>query len=356
MKSMRRAGQNQMSGKNNLLRGLKQFQLLDDAWKKLTPLLSCDYRAGPFIVRLIFVNSILANKIMPALAHLICHEVDTLTPQLTIGIWDTETDHRKLPALDWQLICRNGYHGYSDNTVFLHYFDHIQAISALNLAENKAYYVVNKVDALPWWVSGSPLQIIFHAWLRANHFQLTHTAAIGNHRGAILLSGKGGSGKSTTVLSCLREGLHYIGEDYCVLGNNTTPTVYSIYQSAKWTLSTRHIFPDYENHIMNLDVANTEKALVYIADLFPEKIKLSLPIRAVIFLTVGTQSKPVIKKHSLQASLKELMMSTIIQLPFYHAKTIDILKKTLSTVMHYEMTLGLDINANVQVLRDILTL
>src|SRR5690606_10227789 len=113
--------------------------------------------------------------------------------------------------------------------------------------------------------------------LKEHGMQLTHTGAISNGKTAVLLSGKGGSGKSTTTLACLTEGLYYLGEDYSILAPG--PEVFSIYNSAKWRPHTRTLFPHYESFIENPSTANTEKALVYYTDFFPKQIQTSAPIQ-----------------------------------------------------------------------------
>ncbi|MDF2940839.1 MAG: hypothetical protein K0R66_1481, partial [Gammaproteobacteria bacterium] len=194
-----------------------------------------------------------------------------------------------------------------------------------------------------------------HAWLRHRGMHLTHTAAVGNDQAAVLLSGKGGSGKSTTTLACLTEGLHYLGEDYCILEPGEQAKVHSVYQTAKWKPHTRNLFPDYEQFIANPDTANTQKALVYYQDFFPMQLKKTLPIKASISLKVGSSKIPVIEKYEPQLALKNLMMSTLMQLPLYHSNSMSILKDIVAGIDHYHLSLGQDMKANVSIIKAILS-
>jgi hypothetical protein len=332
---------------------LEQFQSLDKAWAHFKNIQSSYYQLGPFTVCINFVNERLASKLTQAFNHLKIGPV--CDPDLSICLWDSSVAERKLPVLDWNLINRNGYQGYYDQHIYLHYFEHINALSMLNTDQNKAYYAVRDIESLPWWVSGSPLQVILHAWLRHHGMHLTHTAAVGNDQAAVLLSGKGGSGKSTTTLACLTEGLHYLGEDYCILEPGKQPRVHSVYQTAKWEPQTRRLFPHYEHCIMNADTADTEKALVYYQDIFPSQIKTSLPIRAVISLKVGTETAPQVQKYEPRLALKDLMMSTLMQLPLYHSDSMSILKDIVASVPQYHLSLGRDVKANVKIIKKILS-
>jgi hypothetical protein len=332
---------------------LQQYESLDKAWAHFKSIQSSYYQLGPFSVCINFVNERLAAKLTRAFNHLKIAPVSKA--DLSICLWDGSVIEGKLPSLDWDLINQNGYHGYYESPVYLHYFSHIHALSVLNTDQNKAYYAVRDLESLPWWVSGSPLQVILHAWLRHRGMHLTHTAAVGNEQAAVLLSGKGGSGKSTTTLACLTEGLHYLGEDYCILEPGEQPKVHSVYQTAKWELQTRRLFPHYEHCIVNADTANTEKALVYYQDIFPTQIKSSLPIRAIISLKVGTETAPQLQKHEPRLALKDLMMSTLIQLPLYHSDSMSILKDIVASVPQYQLSLGRDVKANVKIIKEMLT-
>lgn len=338
---------------NPTLTTLEQFNRFHVVWHSLKKQQSYYYQLGSLVFCLVFTEALLAKKIIPALAHLRIDRVAKV--DFTIGLWETSILPGALPEIDWQLLNRNGYRGYHAHAIYLHYFDAIDAVSVINLQDNIAYYVVRDADALPWWVGGSPLQVILNVWLQKQGLQLTHAAAVGNDQYAVLLMGKGGSGKSTTTLTCLRDGLQYLGEDYCVLAADPKPMVYSIYQSAKWDRGTRHYFPEYERFIQNPHVADTEKALVYYQDFFSAQIKQALPIKAVVSLVVGDVDLPILQPSSRQDAVKNLMMSTLKQLPFSYSKTMRILHKLILSLDCYELILGKNLMANSACIKRILS-
>ena len=63
---------------------------------------------------------------------------------------------------------------------------------------------------------------------RDKGYQLVHAAAVGSEAGAVLISGKGGLGKSTTALSCLGKGLTYVGDSHVVVQLDPFPRVHSL--------------------------------------------------------------------------------------------------------------------------------
>lgn len=331
---------------------LRQFQLLDEVWDSFSSQISHFYQIGPLVLELNFASATLADKLSKAFDHLKVSK--SSHSDLIIRLWDTKEDDRPLPPLNWDLIHCLGYRGAYATPLYLHYFEEIEALSVLHVEAGRGYYIVRDGEALPWWASGSPLQVILHAWLRERGMQLTHAAAIANDQCGVLLTGKGGSGKSTTTLSCLREGLFYLSEDYCIIAPEDSPTVFSVYQSAKWQRHTRKLFPEYDFGIQNPGQAEREKALLYYGDLFPNQLKKEAPIRATISLTVGENALPILVRQGSSEASRDLMLSTLRQLPFHQKPTMQILHSLIQRVEHFHLSLGSDLKANVAAIRDIL--
>jgi hypothetical protein len=315
---------------------------LDLAWNGFRETIDCSIQAGPFTIRISSTDAAFAQKLTRAFAHL-PHSL--ASPDLTVRIWSGP----KLPSLDWALIKVNGYRGYARDPIYFHYFENIHCLSAVDTERNIAYFIVRDQEALPWWVNGSPLQVILHVWFREKGMQLTHCASIGNANTSVLLSGKGGSGKSTTVLACLKEGLNTLGEDYILLSNTLA---YSVYQTAKWKQLTRAFFPQYEKHISNPDTADQEKALVYYRDLFPSQIHLSSPVHAIVSLSIGLASE--IQESDPKTSLQSLLLSTAMQLPHPDPRIASSLQEFTASMNHYHLVLGPDLKKNVSLIKEVL--
>jgi len=178
--------------------------------------------------------------------------------------------------------------------------------------------------------------------------QLTHCGALHAGKSTILLAGKGGSGKSTTILSCLREGFDTLGEDYVLLGPDRA---YAVYQTAKWTPQTSHLFPEYKPYIVNPTFADHEKALIFYRDLFPSQIAFSSPVHAIVSLRIG--SSPHLEEGSVRSSLQSLLLSTAMQLPHPDPRTTSLLSKFAKKVSHYQLTLGPNLKENVALVREL---
>ncbi len=83
----------------------------------------------------------------------------------------------------------------------------------------------------------TPLREVLAAAMRPHGLMGLHAAAVGNEHGGALLAGAGGAGKSTTALACALAGMHFAGEDFCLVrsapGPEDAPVAFSLYASAK---------------------------------------------------------------------------------------------------------------------------
>lgn len=326
----------------------KSFEQLSEAYSRLSVLHTFSFQVGPYVIRLEFVSRSLVEKIERAFLHL--EVASSFPPDLTLCLWDAE--ETKLTYGSWSQVVSFDYLEQAVPPHYFHYFPAAQAMSFIDLQEGKAHYIIRDAAQLPWWVSGSPLQAILHLFFRQKGIQLTHTAAIGTETSCLLLTGKGGSGKSTTTLSCLQEGLFSLGEDYCLLDPRHL-TCYSLYQSAKWKPATRKLVPGFDSYIANPEHADREKALAFYRDFFPHQMKKTAPIQAIVSLQIEERRQPLLRPYNPIAGLRDLMMSTLL-LPFYHTSTLRILSDLTHRLPHHQLLLSQDLKANVQILKELL--
>ncbi len=119
--------------------------------------------------------------------------------------------------------------------------------------------------------------------------QLIHAAAVGTEAGAVLITGRSGSGKSTTSLAALRGGLYYLGDDYVVVGLEPEPTVYSLYSTAKLNADQVGNLPEFATHVSNEHALDEEKAVMFLQDVAAQQIRTELPLRAILVPRIQDQ-------------------------------------------------------------------
>ncbi|MBW4576544.1 MAG: hypothetical protein KME08_14815 [Aphanothece sp. CMT-3BRIN-NPC111] len=323
------------------------------------------YNIGSYTICLSFAGTGLVSQLTPAFAHL--ETMPTETPALTVCLWDSASTGIKLPLLvsslislvrsRWQehLDIRGEIKGYNSDR-FRTVFQWPATLSVLDLQQNLAIYWVDAAAELPYFERGSPLRTILNWWLENRDRQCVHAGAVGTPTGGVLLAGKGGSGKSTSALACLKSELLYASDDYCLVASDPIPYVYSLYNTAKLKGATDlERFPLLANKFNNLDRLEEEKAMIFLAEHFPEKVVAGFPIKAVLVPRVTGKKDTILQRASAGAALAALAPSTIFQLPSAGKQTFQMLAKLVKAVDCYYLNLGTDIGQIPQIISQLLT-
>jgi hypothetical protein len=296
-----------------------------------------------FIIKLWFANETLVEVIVPALVHLEVEHAEKV--DLTICLWDSQSTQSPIVAPPWphpyytdrgEIIHANNQRVYSLMDL------HTRALNVLDKEQNIAFYWTQELADLPWWASGSPLQYIIHWWSFGRGYQLTHAAGVGLNDKAVLLTGKGGSGKSTTTIACLQAGFNYFSEDYCLLQESSHPKIHSVYNSAKVTQQTLDFFPELIPYIANKNRQPAEKALIFQQQIYPDRIRQSAKLQAILVPSVKKVNHSWLEPIAIDEVLTALTVTTMWQLIRSSVATFNRLKAIAKVLPAYRLHLGSD--------------
>jgi len=305
---------------NNAVNFFNQAQHIFAQAKQQAGMIEHTFRIANQPVCFQFAADALIPKIAPAFEHLRTDPVDH--PALTICLWDSASTGVQMPTPPWSgddYLARGLIQGYNDSRISTLHDLGTRSLSMFDRDQQCALYWTRDAEKTRDWERGAPLFHLFNWWLIANDLQFTHGAAVGLEQGCVIMPGKGGSGKSTTALACLNSPLQHISEDYCIVSTDSTPTVYSIYNTAKVDGNTIQKFPDLIPWITNAEFLNREKALIYLQQHYPEKLVNSLPLRAILVPSITGKKDTYITATSPAVALRALAPSTIFQL----TKTVE---------------------------------
>ncbi|MBD2459420.1 serine kinase [Oscillatoria sp. FACHB-1407] len=311
------------------------------------------YKLAGFTIRLRFAGHALVSPLTSALAHL---PQSTEKPDLTICIWDSTSTQTPIPPPPWQggqLQQRGEILGFNTDRFLTAFQWGSNALSLLDLQENLGIFWVNNAQLLPYWESGSPLRTILHSWLSQRQVQMVHAGAVGLSTGGVLLVGKGGSGKSTTALCCLDSDLLYAGDDYVAITPQPAPQVYSLYNTGKKRANDIDRLPSLKPIITNQERLETEKALYFLYEHFPERIIAGFPLKAILIPRITGGLDTSLTPVSMVTALTALVPSTIKQLPNAGQAACHLITQVVQMTPCYSLNLGTDLQ---QIPRVILTL
>lgn len=324
------------------------FQAMQQAWQQaaqICPPSQQLYCIAGLGVKVQVIGEMLAKRVAPALAHL--RVAPQTPPSLTIFLWDVAVSPVQLPPSPWLPSDhreRSELRGYQDGRFLAAYQLDSGTFSLLDRQTQVGFYVVQAANQLPYYEDGMPLRTLLHWALRDQGRQLVHAAAVGNVHGGVLIVGKSGSGKSTTALAALLAGMRYAADDYCVVGTEPEPVVYSIYNSGKVAADHLHHFPALTPLVNNPSgLAEGEKALLLLQQHFPEQLAPCLPLRAILLPTITGEKATSLTATSKSEALRALAPSTLFQLSTGGEQDFRFLSRLVGQVPAYRLNLGTEL-------------
>ncbi len=323
------------------------------------------FSIGGYTICLIFATQNMADALTRAISHL--EVLPTEQPSLTICVWDNVSTKTRLPGLmpAFLNVFHWYWHEYLDprQNVKPLCSDRFQArynigpniFSSLDSKRNIGLYWLADADGLPYWERGSPLQTLLNWWTSSQNRQYVHAAAVGTSDGGVLLTAKGGSGKSTSALACLKSDLTYASDDYCLVSTDPVPYVYSLYNTAKLKgAKDLERFPELAPLVSNSDRLDEEKALIFLKENFPEKIVMGFPLKAILIPKITEEPNTRLRKSTPIHALKSLAPSTLFQLSGTGQSTLEMMSSLVKKIPCYTLELGTDITQIPRVILEFL--
>ncbi|MGH7523893.1 MAG: glycosyltransferase [Gemmatimonadales bacterium] len=305
-------------------------------------------------VELIFAGDALVAPLTAALAHLIAS--GTGTPDATIHVWDTTSTGVEIVPPLWTRTCytdRGDIWGMTHPRLrsAFHWLEF--SLNLLDLDRRTGMFWVRSAEQLPYWTLSSPFRTLFHWWLEETGAQLLHAAAVGTDDGALLITGKGGVGKSTTALACLASGMRYVGDDYLAVRLEPEPVAYSLYSTAKLEPAQVERFPALRALITNGGPLD-EKAVIQLVPAFARQVSRSLPLRAIATLSFGDSDDTTVTPASCSMLRGAASFTTLSQLPHAGQRTHQFIHRMVERLPGLRLILGRDVSTVPTVIRALL--
>lgn len=316
------------------------------------------YDVAGFTIALSFAGTALLPIITPALSHLRIDADSTTAPDLNVYLWDADSTGTPLPRRPWgenDVLSRGDIRGFDDPIVRTAYTLGPNTLSMLDTDTDVALFCTTSAEHIPTDYRGSPLLVILSWWTSTRGLQYVHAGAVGTPEGGALLVGKGGSGKSTSALSCLGSELAYAADDYCLLdARRDPPYVHSIYNSAKLEAGHIQTFPHLLPLVSNPQDLGKCKAVIYLHDHHPERLTRGFPVKAVLIPRVTGEVDTRLTPASHVDGLRALAPSTLFQLSGAGEQNFTLMAAFARRIPSYFLEAGTDLKQIPAVIHEFL--
>ncbi len=331
-------------------------------------------RIGAVTIRLVAAGSRLSDALWPALVPSPSAEPSTAATsalpaapaEVTVELWDVAEAGDPLPALSLFAADPSAPGTAVSAGSIEAWFQPVEsAISLIDHERGRAWYCVRATAELPAWEAGAPLRAILR-WALADHgLHLVHAAGLG-HDGqdgqdgrGILLTGRGGSGKSTTTALGVAQGLATVGDDYVVV-DPSARSMHALYRTAKLDprlVDAHAAFAGVAARtVPPLEVGDAlvaaQKRMLWLDELHPTCLVPTLPIDAILLPHVERDEHAThLAPAHAAAALRALAPSTLLQLPGRGRDTLAAMRELAAAVPVHDLALGHDLDGVAPALR-----
>jgi len=217
------------------------------------------------------------------------------------------------------------------------------ALLVCNLAKRESQVWFPNIAQLPEWAKAAPFRALL-SWLCNRHgMQMVHGAGVSVGDKAVLIAGKGGSGKSTTALACALAGMGYLGDDYCAVDPRDN-RIHMVYRSAKVFPPSLDLLPSLAPLIASRGEGPLEKDIVYLGAADANLVR-SATLSAILLPRIGTERETKMTPATSAEATKAILPTTYMQLMGGTAVTASMIMQLTRSLPAFHLELGTDIHA-----------
>lgn len=306
------------------------------------------YRIGNTVIRVIYREPLFETKLLPALSHLKIS--DPASSSATIFLAGSDvlgegwSDGLKPESSD-PMAAEGFFESSEDTEAALFVSNSFASVSCLDKKTKTALYGITDFQNLPAYEIAAPLRVLLYWILSLEEKQAVHAACVGTLKGAVLIAGRGGSGKSNTALACLASGLLFAGDDYAIVHpSEEPPRASSFYASTKLFLKDMARHESFERFfsVQGAAVDSEEKMAAVMTPEGRSRILHEAPVKAVLIPVIEDRAESSLEPLDRAGALKELAPSTLFQFPGAGQADFQRMAKLVRKVPCYRLRLGRD--------------
>lgn len=255
-----------------------------------------------------------------------------------IFIWDSDRCSLRGQLLTDDELARMGENAFvvHQGPPFAQFSKGNGSLFVWNEENNQSYFCLPCLANQENSERAAPLRTLLHHLFKKRGLFMFHAAAIGTEDGCALLVGKGGSGKSTTAVNAMLEGMFFYGDDYVLLDNGGR--VHAVYATAKLNGDSASKIPGIAAD--RWFVTNDErKKNVYLLE-EGRITKEPAKITGILYPQITGEKYTVIEKSPSIKVFAEILLSTMSQACDNDSAISAFLSKVFNSVPIFSIKLG----------------
>lgn len=209
-----------------------------------------------------------------------------------------------------------------------------------------AYCIIDDATSIKYWTLASPFRRIFDWFFSRHGVEMIHGAAIGIGEKAVLITGPGGSGKSTTAMQCYLAGLNYFSDDHVAVSGDGV--VHGMYR----TLKVLHNNPFFSTALGRVLPCNADKKVFVLDSPSVDTLPQSASIEAVLVPRFTESLETRINKADVTHRAPELSPFALKQSRWITSAQGSILRGLMNSLPCYFLELGSEIARVPSIIRD----
>jgi len=190
-----------------------------------------------------------------------------------------------------------------------------------------------------------PLLLMLSIWYHDRGVQLVHAGLIAREGAGVLLPGESGTGKSTMSLAGAAQGLGFLGDDFVGLerAGDGIFLGHSIFNTVCIARDGLDRFPTIRAHAVEESSPEEEKPILFLSEIYPDRIERTVPIRAVALLGIG-RDRSQVRPARPAAAMRQVAASTLhTVVPRPGRDALQLIGELVARVPAYSLLLGPDL-------------
>ncbi len=202
-----------------------------------------------------------------------------------------------------------------------------------------------------------PFNRLLALWYRDMNVDVIHSSMISKNNKGILFLGEGGSGKTTSALSCLVDGFNYLGDDHIGLTEvNNVFIGHSLYASALIYKNHFRQFPQLQEFELQKNMQPDLKSIIYFSNGYLNKIDNYAEIAVLLLPRVVNSKHTDFRKAGKGETLLAVAPSSLRLQISPNKKAFDTISKLVDRTPSYWIYVGNDLDEIPKCVNEIIKL